>query len=208
MKKLVFLSAVILMSTMMAHAQIQKGNLMLGSDLGSGMVTPASQGLFGANFNLNKGSGWNIGLAPKIGYFVANNLLVGGVVDLGYGRVNSVGTTVWGIQALGRYYISPNQYGIDNILKHGRFFIEANLGAGGYNISNGGNKTNGFVFGIGPAYSYFLTSNVALEGLVKYNGLAGGGHPGYQSSIGVNFGVQVFLPSTKVRSMIKNPSQL
>jgi len=208
MKRLFVLSVAILMGTMIAHAQIQKGNLMLGSDLGSGMITPASNGLFGANFNLNKGSGWNIGISPKMGYFVANNLLVGGVVDLGYSKVGATHTTVWGIQALGRYYISPSQYGIDNILKHGRFFIEANIGAGGVNQNNGGNTTNGLVFGIGPAYSYFLTPNVALEALVKYNGLAGGGNLGYQSSIGVNFGVQVFLPSSKVRSMIKHPSQL
>lgn len=211
MKKLLFLAIAGVAGTFsVAHAQIQKGNVMLGSDLGSGVVSPASSSLFGANFNLNKDAGFNIGIAPKIGYFVKDNLLLGGVIDLGYTRgagTSPSKTTVYGIQALGRYYLSPGEHGVDNYLKHGRFFFEANAGFGGSNVKDGP-TTNGFVFGFGPGYSYFITPNVALEGLVKYNGLVGGGNTSYQNSLGINFGVQVFLPSSRIKNAVKDPSQL
>ncbi|ANI90660.1 hypothetical protein A9P82_06870 [Arachidicoccus ginsenosidimutans] len=214
MKKLLFLAvAGVLGSFGIANAQIQKGNLMLGADLGNSVAGSAgiNTGLFGANFNLNKNAGWGIGINPKVGYFVKDNLLVGGIVTLGYNKAKGVDadhTTTYGIQALGRYYLSPGEHGIDNYLKHGRFFVEANAGFAGTNTSGSGGTTNGFAFGFGPGYSYFITPNVALEGLVKYNGLAGGGSAGYQNSLGINFGIQVFLPSSKVKSMIKDPSQL
>jgi hypothetical protein len=194
-----------------AHAQIEKGNILLGTDLGSGIAGTGSGSLFGVNFNLNKGSGWNIGISPKMGYFVKDHWMVGGVVNLGYNKSATVAdgsaskTTVYGIQALTRYYAKNNQ--VNNLLNHGRFFAEANVGLAGVNVS-GGNTTNGFVFGFGPGYSYFITQNVALEGLLKYNGLAGGGNTGYQSSLGLNFGMQVFLPSAKVKKLIHEPSRL
>ena len=212
MKKLLFLTVAGLFGALTAsQAQIQKGNLMLGTDLGSGVASPSSSSLFGLNFNLNSGGGYNIGLSPKVGYFVDDNLMVGGVVNLGFVKTGKGDyankTTVYGVQALGRYYVSPGEQGIDNLLKHGRFFAEANAGFAGSNVKNGP-TTNGFAFGFGPGYSYFLTPNVALEGLVKYNAIAGGGNRAYQHSLGLNFGVQVFLPSSKVRSMVKDPSQL
>ncbi|MDE1190562.1 MAG: hypothetical protein PW786_00220 [Arachidicoccus sp.] len=214
MKKLLFLFFTGVAGVFsVAHGQISKGNVMVGTDLGSGISGIGNSSLFGANFNLNSGSGWNIGISPKIGYFVNDNLLIGGVVNLGYDKAKNVGdisgakTTVYGIQALGRYYISPGEHGIDNLLKHGRFFFEANAGFAGVNVKPG-NTTNGFAFGFGPGYSYFITPNVALEGLIKYNGLAGGGNTNYQNSLGINFGLQVFLPSSRIRSAVKNPSQL
>ncbi|HTN38261.1 MAG TPA: hypothetical protein VL053_14370 [Arachidicoccus sp.] len=214
MKKILFLVVAGLFGVVgITQAQIQQGNLMLGTDLGSGLVSPPNSGLFGFNFGLNDGAGYSVGISPKIGYFIKDNLMIGGVVDLGFNKsANTTGgaaakTTVYGIQALGRYYVNPGERGIDNLLQHGRFFAEANAGFAGVNIKDGA-TTNGFAFGFGPGYSYFVTPNVALEALVKYNGLLGGGNTTYQHALGVNFGVQVFLPSARVRSMVKDPSQL
>ncbi|AYD48386.1 MAG TPA: hypothetical protein VFQ86_06595 [Arachidicoccus soli] len=213
MKKILCLFGVVIFASVgVANAQIEKGNLMIGTDLGSGIASPGSNSLFGMNFNLNKNSGFSFGLSPKIGYFIKDNLLIGGIVDFGFTKapkVNGIApkTTVYGVQALGRYYLSPGEQGVDNLLKHGRFFAEANAGIAGVNVT-GGNTTNGFAFGFGPGYSYFITPNVALEGLVKYNGLVGGGNTTYQHALGLNFGVQVFLPSSRVRSAVNDPSQL
>jgi len=212
MKKLLFLTVAGLFGALtVTNAQIQKGNLMLGTDLGSGVANAGNGSLFGLNFGLNSGAGYNVGISPKIGYFVEDNLMVGGVVNLGFNKDgkgdNAIKTTTYGIQALGRYYISPGEKGINNLLKHGRFFAEANAGFAGSN-KKPGVTTNGFAFGFGPGYSYFLTPNVALEGLVKYNAIVGGGNTNYLHSLGVNFGIQVFLPSSRVRSMVNDPSQL
>ncbi|MGF7232489.1 hypothetical protein [Arachidicoccus sp.] len=216
MKKILCLLGVAAFVTIgVANAQIEKGNLMVGSDLGSSLASPSgsatNSGLFGMNFGLNKGDGFNIGINPKIGYFVKDNVMIGGVVNLGFSKApnynGAAKTTSYGIQALGRYYLNPGEQGVNNLLKHGRFFGEVNAGFAGFNTT-GGNTTNGFAFGFGPGYSYFITPNVALEGLLKYNGLVGGGNTTYRHAIGLSLGIQVFLPSAKVKSIVNDPSQL
>ncbi len=161
-----------------SNAQLSKGDYMIGTDLGSGITSTASNGLFGFNFGLNDGAGFNVGLAPKVGYFVSDNFLLGAVVNLGFAKSAeakdgvSAKSTLYGVQALSRYYLSPGEEGVDNLLKNGRFFLEANAGFAGVNVKNG-DTTNGFAYGFGPGYSYFITDNVALETSVKYNGLVG-----------------------------------
>lgn len=185
-----------------SKAQLAEGTYMLGTDLGSGITSTASNGLFGFNFGLNDGAGFNVGLAPKVGYFVSDNFMLGAVVNLGYTKAaESEGaseSTLYGIQALSRYYLAPGEKGVDNLLKNGRFFMETNAGFAGVNVKEGP-TTNGFAFGFGPGYSYFLTNNVALETSVKYNGLVGGGNTTYQHSLGLNLGLQIHLPSSDAK---------
>lgn len=189
-----------------SNAQLSKGDVMLGSDFGSGLVSTSNNGLFGLNFGLNDGAGYNVGLSPKVGYFIADNFLIGVSTNLGFTKspeVNGVSakSTVYGIQALSRYYLFPGEVGVDNLLKRGRFFVEANGGISGVNIKDGP-STNGFALGFGPGYSYFITDNVALETTLKYNGLAGGGDTSYQNSIGLNIGIQIFLPASQAENII------
>ncbi len=213
MKKVILLSALLILGfTGISNAQTEKGNLMLGTDLGSGLTSNTSSSLFGFNFGLNEGAGFNLGLSPKVGYFLKDDFMLGAVVNFGFTKSPeyngfSTRTTTYGIQALSRYYLSPGEKGIDNFLKHGRFFAEGNAGIAGVNVKDGP-TTNGFTFGVGPGYSYFLTKNVALETSLKYNGLVGGGNTTYQHSLGLNFGVQVFLPSSDVKRRLDNPDQM
>ncbi|MGV8815886.1 MAG: hypothetical protein ACOH2D_17435 [Gelidibacter sp.] len=190
-----------------SNAQLSKGDYMIGTDLGSGITSTASNGLFGFNFGLNKGAGFNVGLAPKVGYFVSDNFLIGAVVNLGYTKsAKSEGAseaTLYGIQALSRYYVSPGEKGIDNLLKNGRFFLEANAGFAGVNVKDGP-TTNGFAFGFGPGYAYFITDSVALETSVKYNGLVGGGNTTYQHSLGLTVGLQVHLPTSQAKRAVQD----
>lgn len=212
MKKIILLGTLLFIGfTSMTNAQIKEGNFMLGSDIGSGLVSNGSRGLFGFNFGLNEGAGYNVGISPKAGYFIKDNLMVGAVVNLGFAksaesRGISSQTTTYGVQALSRYYLSPGEEGVDNYLNKGRFFIEANAGVAGVNVKHGP-TTNGFAFGVGPGYSYFVSNTVALETSLKYNGLVGGGNTTYQNAIGLNFGVQVFLPSSDVKQRINNPDR-
>ena len=189
-----------------SNAQLSKGDFMLGADTGSGLVSSSNNGLFGLNFGLNDGAGYNVGLSPKVGYFIADNFLIGVSTNLGFTKspeVNGVSakSTVYGIQALSRYYLFPGEVGVENLLKRGRFFVEANGGISGVNIKDGP-STNGFALGFGPGYSYFITDNVALETTLKYNGLAGGGDTSYQNSIGLNIGIQIFLPASQAETII------
>ncbi|MGP1501445.1 hypothetical protein [Bergeyella cardium] len=176
-----------------ANAQIQKGNLIIGGDI------------FGANFGLNKGGGYNFNLQPKAAYFVEDNVAVGGYADLGFSGSNGGQTKfTYTVGALGRYYLSPGQGGVDNLLKHGRWFLEANVGVGGESISKGGNSANGLGFGFGPGYSYFLTPNIGLEGVVKYDANAGFGNGGYTHNIKFGLGLNIFISTAKAEEIIKN----
>ena len=208
MKKSLFFAFVMIFGfTNVSNAQLQEGNIMLGADLGSGLSTSGTNGLFGFNLGLNEDSGYNIGISPKAGYFLSDNFVVGAVVNLGYS--NSAGdddatanTTVYGVQAFGRFYLSPADVELSDEVPTGQFFVETQAGIAGVNVEDGP-TTNGFAFGFGPGYSLFLNQSVALEASVKYNGLVGGGNTTYQHSLGINLGVQVFLPFSDAESTVK-----
>mgnify|MGYP003578731679 FL=1 len=189
MKKLL-LGAVVLGAGLFstANAQIQEGNWMVGSSLLS------------SNFGLNTGAGYNIALQPRAAYFIKDNVALGGYVNLGISKVTKGSPTRfdYGVGALGRYYVSPGEAGVDNLLNHGRWFFEGNLGVGGSSVENG-NSTTGLDFGVGPGYSYFITPNIGVEGLVKYVGQSGFGNEGLNSNITFNIGFSIYLPSGQAK---------
>lgn len=189
MKK-IFFGAVVLAAGLFstANAQIQEGNWMVGSSIIS------------SNFGLNTGGGYSIGLQPKAAYFIKDNVAVGGYVDLGFNKVTSGSPTAftYGVGGLGRYFLSPGQEGVDNLLNHGRWFFEGNVGIGGKSIENA-DSTTGLDFGVGPGYSYFITPNIGVEGLVKYVGRAGFGSEGLNSNITFNVGFSIYLPTSQAK---------
>ena len=77
-------------------------------------------------------------------------------------------------------------------------FFEGNVGVQGKSVSNGSNTT-GLGVGVGPGFAYFITPNVGLEGLLKYNGIVGFGSEAYTSNLGLNIGFQIYLPTAKLR---------
>ncbi|NMR35611.1 porin family protein [Chryseobacterium aquaticum] len=191
MKKLIFTGILAVAGlTATANAQIQEGNWMVGSSLLS------------SNFGLNTGGGYSIGLQPKAAYFVKDNVAVGGYVNLGISKVTNGSPTRfdYGVGALGRYFLSPGEKGVDNLLNHGRWFFEGNLGVGGSSVENG-NSTTGLDFGVGPGYSYFITPNIGVEGLVKYQGQSGFGNEGLNSNITFNVGFSIYLPTSKAKAI-------
>lgn len=171
-----------------ANAQIQKGNVLVGGDLAD------------LSLGLNTPNVFKIDIAPKAAWFIQDNVAVGGYVNLGLATAKgSSTTTTYGLGALGRYYAGSDM----TVLRHGRFFGEANIGFGGTNVSDGGGNTNGLALGIGPGFAYFVTPSIGLETLVKYNGLTGFGDQGYQSTLTLNFGFQIYLPAKSTAEKIK-----
>lgn len=190
MKKLLLLGFLAFFG--LSNAQIQKDNWMVGGNL------------FAAEFNLNKGSGYDFAIQPKVAYFIKDNLAVGGYVNLGFRGAKDAATTfTYNVGALGRYYLSPGEKGVDNLLKHGRWFLEANAGIGGDSTSKGGASSNGLNFGFGPGYAYFLTPNISLEGLLKYDATAGFGNVGYTHEITFGLGFQIYIPSAKAKATLR-----
>ncbi len=147
--------------TQKTNAQLEKGNVLIGSDL--------------ANFNigLDNGGKTSIDLTPKAAWFLKDNVAIGPYIRFGFTsqKVNgeTATTTTYGIGAFGRYYVNKPDM---NLLKHGRWFAEGSAGIGGEN-TKGGNSTNGLEIGFGPGYAYFITQSVAFETLLKWNPTVG-----------------------------------
>ena len=169
--------------TATSQAQIQKGNYLIGGDL--------------ASLHFGSGGYFNVEIDPKVAWFIQDNVALGGYVkfDLTTAKDQSTATD-YGVGALGRYYVNDPK---TNVLKHGRLFFEANVGVEGHNVSHA--TTNGLGVGIGPGYAYFITPNIGLETLLKYNGIVGFGNQPYSSTVDLNFGFQIYLPGRKARAI-------
>lgn len=188
MKK-VLIAVVFALTGFAAQAQIQKGNVLMGGNIAN------------LSLGLDNSKVFSFDLTPKAAWFIEDNLALGGYANLGIQTAKgSSTTTTYGIGALGRYYGGKDV----EVLRHGRIFGEATLGFGGINTSNGGGNTNGVNLGIGPGFAYFVTPNIGLETLLKYNGLTGFGNASYQSTLTLSFGLQVYLPGQSTANKVKS----
>lgn len=171
-----------------AFAQIQKGYILAGGNI--------------ANFDLGlkKGSAFQMAIIPKLAFFIKDNLAVGASVELGLLSISGETSFSYGIGPLARYYFPDKQ----NVtpLRDSRFFVEGNFGFRGDNVSGGGSSTNGLGLGFGPGYAYFITPNIGLEALLKYNALVGFGNATTQSDLNLNVGFQIYLPSKNLKTKV------
>lgn len=189
MKKYYILLVVAIMANVFgASAQIQKGNILIGGNLAN------------INLSLNDPKIFSAAITPKVAWFIKDNLALGGYIDLGIETAkNSNTTTNYGLGALGRYYTGKEV----ETIKHSRFFGELTAGFGGVNVSDADN-TNGLNISVGPGFAYFITSNVGLEVLLKYNSLVGFGSTPYQGNLNASFGCQIYLPYRSTAQKVKN----
>jgi hypothetical protein len=173
--------------TTKSDAQIQRGNLLVGGDI--------------ANFNLTLGGGgaFQMRIDPKVAFFIRDNVALGAYLDFGLATAKGAGTTTdYGVGALGRYYINDPKV---NVLQHGRLFFEGTAGVQGVSLS-GGSNTTGLGLGIGPGYAYFVTPNIGLETLLKYNGIVGFGSQAYRSNLNLGIGFQIYLSGRRARQIV------
>lgn len=187
MKKITVMLAIILTAgAYVAKAQLQRGNVLVGGDLAD------------FSLGLNDGSQFRMDISPKAAWFIRDNTALGAYVQLGLLTGAGAGTDVsYGFGALARQYLGGDAL---SVLKHTRFFLEGNVGIEGVNYSQGG-STNGLGIGIGPGLAYFITPNIGLEGLLKYQGILGFGTAATSSNLNLNVGFQIYLPG---RSAIRN----
>ncbi len=197
MKKIsaLIIAGMAIFGTQQASAQIQKGNLMVGASLAD------------MNIKLQKGNtDLSLSINPKIGYFIQDNVAIGAEVKLGFATNLAQNSINYGIGAFGRYYVSSKQL---ELLKHARFFGEVNAGLVGDNIKPKGMSsvsTNGLGIGFGPGVAYFITPNIGLEALLKYNLGVGFGSSTTTNNFSIGFGFQIYLPTKKARAIYNEAS--
>jgi hypothetical protein len=174
--------AVVTVFSVNVNAQTQKRNVMVGGGLSALDVGLTSK----ANIKFN--------LTPKAGFFVKDGLLIGLTTLFGIehiGKEGNINIIDYGVGAFGRYYITDKNI---EIVERGKFFFEANVGVEGRNQLKGGNKTNGLGLGFGPGFAYFLNSNIALETMLKYQGIVGFGDTAYRHDLMWSLGFQIYMP--------------
>lgn len=193
-KTLLVLAILSLLFIQKTNAQLQKGSVLVGGDIAD------------FDIGLRKNAGYSIEINPKAAWFINNNIAVGPYVLLGVSKANKASATVfdYGVGALGRYYLGTSQVSIENFIRNTRFFVEGNVGISGRNVSDGGGTTNGLGLGIGPGLAYFITPNVSLETLLKYNGMLGFGDATTQSDLNLSVGFQIYLPGRATQRKVMN----
>ena len=164
------------------NAQLQKGSVMVGGNVGD------------IEFGLGSGSNFSISLTPRVGYFIQDNVAIGAKLKAGFtGQRYGSSTYNYGLDAFGRYYFGPKVFKTG--LKEGRWFAEAAAGFSGVKGADVGFNVN-----IGPGYAYFLNEHIALEALALYYGQFGSGSV---NGLSLNMGFQIYLPSSKLKSLKK-----
>lgn len=178
-----------------ANAQIQEGNLMVGVNLAH------------IDLDLQKNNTkFGLGISPKIGYFVQDNLAIGGEVGLGFESAKNTFAINYNISAFGRYYIGDPRA---VLLNHSRFFLEANAGIAGrnYKVKDVPSaSTNGLGLGVGAGVAYFITPNIGLETVLKYNQIVGFGTSPTTGGLNLNIGFQIYIPTSKAKDVYQEAS--
>lgn len=181
MRKLFLTLSIVCLTVLGASAQLQKGSTLVGGGIGE------------MKFGLGKGSSFEMSLVPRVGYFIQDNVAIGAKVGLGFQKAGDVSSYNYSLNGFGRYYFGPKEF--DTLLKQGRWFAEAGLGVSG--IKNG---SAGFNLNFGPGYSYFLSDNVAVEGLVLVDTKLG---KGSTTGLIFNLGFQIYFPYSKYKNESK-----
>lgn len=195
MRKFIFLLTSLVIITVCAKAQTRQGNLMAGADLLN--ITGTFQ---------NGNSQFDLGISPKLGYFIRNNIALGGELDLNLHTAKNLTDFDYLVGAFGRYYFSDQEI---EFSKRSLFFLEANVGFTGTNTKIGDVKTstNGLGIGFGPGIAYFITPNVGLETLLKYNLGVGFGNSVTTNKISLNLGFQIYLPTRHAKRLIEEETK-
>lgn len=188
MKKLILL-VILVLGTGIANAQIGKGNVLIGGDLG--------------NLNINFSNQTSFQITPRAAWFIEDGLAVGAYGQFGFNHINGQdgNTYTYGVGPLARYFVNLKEL---PSLGQAKFFVEGSAGFEGANNTVNNSHTNGLGFGFGPGISYFITPSVAVEALLKYNGIVGFGSTTYTNGLSLGIGFQVYLPSKKVVKEIKS----
>ncbi len=168
MKKLFFTSIfTFLLSSFWMAAQTESGSMMIG-------------GTGGINFGDERS---NLQLNPAVGFFVADQIAVGGMLNLRYSKVGEAKVTNFGIAPFGRYYFTDEM--------PVKFFGQALIGFNSIK-PKGVDATNFTVFGLGVGMDYFFNNRVAFELIAGWNG-SKTKDVDMLNTFGIAFGVQSFI---------------
>jgi hypothetical protein len=182
--KHILLSA-LLVASLPALAQTEKGRLMVGVGLAniSAGIHPDG-GSEGVDY-------FNVGIGPTAGYFIAKNFALGTGIGLSWGKSGSSTSLSYGVSPFARYYFGE---------KKTKLFIHADAGIHQHRIFNTPSVNDRFTmttFAAGPGVTHFLNQNVALETSLLFRGIANRHIETLSFMPSLNFGFQIYLNGFK-----------
>jgi len=150
--------------------------------------------LAGGRVDINTGeNSTQIGFTPNAGYFVINNLAIGGNFSLNYIKSGDVKSTTFGVGPFARYYFTTTKA---RPLVHTDFnYISSKVKGPSTSITN-----NGINFLIAAGVAVFINENVSIEPLAGYSYTK---YKDFNGSGGFNLGIgfQVYLSKRQVDDM-------
>lgn len=171
MKKIILVFAAIT-GTLMVNAQTEKADWMVGG-----------------NFALNTSdNNTQIAFTPNAGYFVVNNLAVGGNFSLSYQKSGNNKYTTFQVGPFARYYFTTETQAVRPIVHASFNYISTKN-----KINNTVSSTNtGSNYFIGGGAAAFISNNVSIDALLGYD------HTKYKNFNGsggfaLNIGFQVYI---------------
>lgn len=175
MKYLRFISGILiaLLPYSMSGQALDQGNFIIGSTVGfstsNSKVTLMSTG----TDEQGKGpSSLQVSIAPKVGYFIIDDLALGLGMDFTFSSLKEPNTDRTDDSDLlfgpfARYYLPVEE--------DMAFFVETNFGFGNSSddqfIGEGRQsiKTNIFALGVGPGFTVISDQGIGIEAIFKYN---------------------------------------
>lgn len=167
-------------SANVGDAPIRAGNWLVGGSIGSTGFNFATE-----TFQLN--------VDPKVGYFMRNNIAIGGQGTVGLSFYDGSSTVSYGIAPFIRYYFP------ETARPTGRWFGEAAAGISGSHKKNSQeDEPLALMLGLRAGYAHFVARNVAIEGTLGYTFTkADISSSSGDSGLGLAFGFQIYLPGRR-----------
>lgn len=181
MKKILLALVMVMCSAALVQAQTEKEDWMVGG-----------------NFALNTTKNTTIGLNPSAGYFILNNLAIGGSFNFSYVKVSTEKATAYGAGPFARYY-----FGKGNL----KPFVASEFLFNTSKTETEGEPSstyNGHNFFLGGGLAAFVNEHVAIETLLGYSNTK---YSKTESSGGlaIRIGFQIYLSPRKIVETYKQP---
>lgn len=181
--------------TSASYAQVTKGAVLIGGGLNFSSTT-SSYEFDGKEVENVETKYTDLGLTPKVGYLLTDNIAVGVMVDFSNSKITStfenseIESTANGIAAgpFVRYYTALGIFG------------EAGVGLGSMTTNGGGEdekdlKSSLFGWNVGLGYAAFLNDHISVEPMIGYGSNSWttdvDGKDSVEKNAGINFGVSL-----------------
>ena len=177
MKNTLSIAVILVASLTGLKAQTEKGDWLVGGQL---------------QLNTAKNSS-TIEFSPDFGFFVIDNLAIGGRLSTNYSKLGDVKVTSLGVGPFARYYFTNEKV---------RPFFTGDMEFLNRKVSSPGSSTteNAFAYLLGGGAAIFINENVALEAVLGYKNTKVKNQDG-NGGLNIRIGFQVYLNGKQVRDV-------